>query len=80
MSGYADTVHPDTGHAMGTPPVNGAGGERGTSAFAGNSLYNADGTLKASATPDQGPARGKDYYTSVYPQAKSTGTSAVTVH
>ena len=80
MAGYQDLVHPDTAHAMGTPPTDGAGGERGSSAFAGNAKYNTDGTLKAGVQPDSGPDRGAAYYDSVYPQAKSTGTSATTVH
>lgn len=58
---------------------NGEGGERGSSAFPGNTKFNPDGTLRAGQQPPTGPDRGAAYY-DVYPQAKSTGTSAVTVH
>lgn len=51
---------------IGTPPSapnGGTGGERGTSAFPGNSEYDADGSLKDSVRmPSTGAARGEDYY------------------
>jgi hypothetical protein len=57
-----DPWSPDPDVDAGTPPVDGDGGERGTSAFPGNSRYNHDGTRKASGLAP-GPKTGASYYT-----------------
>lgn len=62
-----DLVTPDSSKAPGTPPVNGTGGERGTSAFAGNdefTAYNPNGgtVLRPDVIPSEGPLRGTQYY------------------
>lgn len=54
---------PDGVTAIGTPPVNGAGGERGSSAFAGTALFNTDGSLKDVRPDTHFPLKGTDYYT-----------------
>lgn len=59
---YQDLVTPDASKDPGTPPVNGAGGERGSSAFAGNDEYTAAGLLKANVIPSEGPLRGTQYF------------------
>lgn len=62
---------------IGRPPENGEGGERGSSAFEGNSEFSEDGSLDDDVTePSEGPKRGVDYYADVYSQAKPAGQGA----
>lgn len=57
--------HPDPqNQTIGLSPVNGAGGERGTSAFPGDTWHNADGTARAGVSQGEGPNPGKTYYAS----------------
>jgi len=58
---------PDGADKIGVPPSSayqGEGGERGSSAFPGNSEFEEDGTLKDGVTPTSGPAKGVDYFVS----------------
>jgi hypothetical protein len=58
----AEPWAPDPSNAPGTPPSSpygGTGGERGTSSFAGNSNFNADGTRSGGF---MGPLGGKTYH------------------
>lgn len=53
---------PEGAARIGAPPVNGSGGERGTSAFGGTDTYNADGTPTNLAAPETGPGIGTSYH------------------
>lgn len=56
---------PDPSNGIGTIPTKGSGGtggERGSSSFAGNSLFNANGTRKP-GTAARGPDVGTSYHT-----------------
>lgn len=61
---------PDADVAPGTPPVNGTGGERGTSAFDGSTLFDYHGA-PIGTNPGYGPRLGKDY-------AVANGTDTIT--
>lgn len=52
--------HPDASKLIGTPPVNGTGGERGSSAFTGDAEFNADGSLKDVRPSSHYPLKGTD--------------------
>lgn len=58
---------PDPSIAPGTHPVAGAGGEKGTSAFAGSATYNADYSPVNPTHPGRGPAVGTSYYANENP-------------
>lgn len=66
---------PDPDVAPGTPPVGGAGGERGTSAFDGNANWNADYTAKTDL-PTTGPAKGTWYYAAENPAEVGSAAAA----
>lgn len=75
-TGITPTFPDAAAQKIGTPPVNRTGGERGTSAFPGNTDYDAKGVLKANTIPAEGPLRGTQYYND--PGKKSSGIGAQT--
>lgn len=61
-------TNPDAGKRPGTPPVLGQDGERGSSAFAGNDLFNEDGSLKDGVVPTTHyPLKGVEYWEGATP-------------
>lgn len=53
---------PEGAARIGAPPVDGAGGERGSNAFGGTDEFNADGSVASASAPSVGPATGKSYH------------------
>lgn len=69
---------PDPDNNPGTPPVNGSGGERGTSVFDGNADWNADHSPVDPEDPAFGPATGVSYYEAMDPTPITTGVQTTT--
>lgn len=60
--------NPDSTKVIGTPPVNGVGGERGSSAFNGDDVFEADGTIADDTVPNSHyPLKGVDYWEGTAP-------------
>lgn len=69
---------PDPVTAPGTPPVDGVGGERGTSAFPGNAAYDQNGQyIVGGGAP--GPDLGLNYYANENPQIIDSAWSTTAV-
>lgn len=69
---------PDPVTAPGTPPVDGVGGERGTSAFPGNAAYDQNGQyIVGGGGP--GPDLGLNYYANQNPQVIDSAWSTTAV-
>lgn len=68
---------PDPSVAPGVGPVNGTGGERGTSAFDGSAVYTSEG-YAIGTNPTRGPRLGEDYAAGdLIVSAATLGTSSV---
>lgn len=63
---------------IGKAPVDGEGGERGSSAFTGNSQVDQDGVPLDPTAPLEGPATGVTYYAGHNPTPIGTGVQGNT--